>query len=120
MIGTGFLRCPEAKINRFWADALGSVEADETIITSAFTGRPGRGIANEYARFSASCAAPPPAPYPLQRGLTRAMRESAAKEGKIDRMQMWAGQAAKLARTEPAGRVATDLWDQAQSLISAT
>ena len=58
MIGTGFLRCPEARLNRGWADTLSKTEADETMITSAFTGRPGRGVANEYAaRFgSAECA----------------------------------------------------------------
>jgi nitronate monooxygenase len=117
MIGTGFLRCPEAKINPVWAEALGNTEADETMITSAFTGRPGRGIANDFARASALPDVPPPAPYPLQRGLTRAMREAASKAGSADRMQMWAGQAAKLARTETAGQLATDLWKQAKEFL---
>jgi nitronate monooxygenase len=117
MIGTGFLRCPEAKINPAWADALGKTDADETMITSAFTGRPGRGVANEYVRKSASPDAPPPAPYPLQRGFTRLMREAAAKEGKADRMQMWAGQSAKLALEEPAGQVATSLWELALNML---
>lgn len=117
MIGTGFLRCPEAKINPAWADALGKTEADETMITSAFTGRPGRGVANAFARASASPDAPEPAPYPLQRGLTRAMREAATKEGRTDRMQMWAGQAAKLASTRPAGDLAANLWKAVGDLL---
>ena len=50
MIGTGFLRCPEAKINPAWADALGKTEADETMVTEAFTGRPGRGVANAFVQ----------------------------------------------------------------------
>jgi len=102
MIGTGFLRSPEAKLNQLWANALGSTEADGTMITRAFTGRPGRGVANEFARASAAPDAPQPAPFPLQRGLTRAMREAASKDGKTDRMQMWAGQAARLAKSMPA------------------
>lgn len=120
MIGTGFLRCPEAKINPAWSDALGKTEADETMITSAFTGRPGRSVANAYARASASLDAPVPAPYPLQRGLTRAMREAAAKQGQANRMQMWAGQAAKLARVEPAGPLTQKLWEEAKRLLAGT
>ncbi len=117
MIGTGFLRSPEAKLNQLWANALGSTEADGTMITRAFTGRPGRGVANEFARASAAPDAPQPAPYPLQRGLTRAMREAASKDGKTDRMQMWAGQAAKLARVAPAGDIANSLWREARDLL---
>jgi len=117
MIGTGFLRCPEAKINAAWADALAKTEADDTMITSAFTGRPGRAVANAYARSSACIDAPQPAPYPLQRGLTRAMREAASREGKADRMQMWAGQSARLAQAEPAERFATRLWEETLGIL---
>ena len=115
MIGTGFLRTPEAKLNPAWADALSRTEADETMITSAFSGRPGRGVANAYVRASASAEAPAPAQYPLQRGLTRAMRDAASKSGDADRMQMWAGQAARLASAEPAGAVAQRLWQDAMN-----
>jgi nitronate monooxygenase len=45
------------------------------------------------------------------------MREAAAKDGKTDRMQMWAGQAAKMASTEPAGDVAAKLWRDAEGLL---
>jgi len=117
MIGSGFLRCPEAKISPAWVAALGATESDETMLTRAFTGRAGRGVANAFARAAAAPDAPPPAPYPLQRGLTRAMREAASKAGQADRMQMWAGQAAKLARAEPAEELTERLWSEALQLI---
>lgn len=116
-IGTGFLRCHEAKINPTWAKQIGETEAHETRVTRAFSGRPGRAINTRYLIASASPNAPRPAPYPVQRGLTRAMREEAAKAGDTNRMQMWAGQAARFAEAKQAGVVAQELWDEALRLL---
>ncbi|MHB8541474.1 MAG: NAD(P)H-dependent flavin oxidoreductase [Candidatus Acidiferrales bacterium] len=116
-IGTGFLRTPEAKMHPAYADRLARTEANETMITRAFSGRPGRSVATAYVRAANAPNAPGPAPYPVQRGLTRAMREAAQKAGDPDRMQLWAGQAAKLARNEPAGAISQQLWDDASRLL---
>lgn len=115
-IGTAFLRCPEAKTNQAWADALASVEPEATRLTRAFSGRLGRAIATDYVRAAATAIAPP-APYPVQRGLTAPMRAEAARAGDIQRMQAWAGQAAFLAEAKPAAEVARDIWDTAQTLL---
>jgi len=93
-IGTGFLRSPEAKLSPAWAEALGAAAPEDTIVTRGFSGRAGRSLANAYARASVAAGAPPHAPYPVQRGLTQAMREAAAKSGDVTAMQAWAGQAA--------------------------
>jgi nitronate monooxygenase len=114
-IGTGFLRCPEAKTNPAWANALASVAPEDTWTTRAFSGRLARGIATEYVRAAASATAP--APYPVQRALTAAMRAEAARKGDIQRMQAWAGQAACLARAKPAADVVRDVWDGAQAFL---
>jgi nitronate monooxygenase len=116
-IGSGFLRCPEAKLPPAWADALGRTLPEQTIITRAFTGRPARSIATAYARAAASRGAPDPAPYPVQRGLTQAMREAGTKANDIDRMQPWAGQSSALARAQPAGELVGSLWEGAQKLL---
>ncbi len=117
-IGTGFLRCPEARIPSAWADAIGRTLPEETLVTRAFSGRPGRSVANAYARAATAPDAPAPAPYPVQRGLTQAMRDAAVKTDDIDRMQAWAGQSARLAPARPAGDVVGELWDGAQALLS--
>lgn len=118
MIGTGFLRCPEAKLHPAWANALATTAPENTIISRAFSGRPGRSIATDYARAAADRSTPPPAPYPVQRGLTAAMREDAQRAGDVQRMQAWAGQSAALARAEPAGELIKRIWDEAQALLT--
>lgn len=116
-IGTGFLRSPEAKMHSAYSERLAHAEAHETMITRAFTGRPGRSVATTYVRAAGAPDAPSPALYPVQRGLTRAMREAAQKAGDADRMQLWAGQAAKLARNQPAGAISQELWEEASRLL---
>jgi nitronate monooxygenase len=115
-IGTGLLRAPEAKTHPAYSDRLARIEAHETVLTRAFSGRPGRGIATEYVR--AALNGPPPAPYPVQRGLTARMRDSALKTGDPERMQMWAGQSAKFARPDPAGDIIRQLWDNTQAILN--
>ena len=116
-VGTALLRCPEAKIPKAWADALSRTLPEETIITRAFSGRSGRSIANAYARAAADATAPTPAPYPVQRGLTQAMRDTAVKENDIERIQAWAGQSASLSKADAAGDVVRQIWEDAQVLL---
>ncbi len=116
-VGTGFLRCPEAKLPPAWADAIGASAPEETLVTRAFSGRAGRSVATAYARAATAPDAPPPAPYPVQRALTQPMRGAAVKDNDIARMQAWAGQSAALAEARPAADVARALWDGAQGLL---
>jgi nitronate monooxygenase len=118
-VGTGFLRCPEADIHPAWAAALARTLPEATLLTRAFSGRAARSLATRYARAAAAPGAPAPAAYPLQRGLTAAMRRAAAADADVERMQAWAGQAAALARAEPAAELARRMWSDAQALLGA-
>ena len=117
-IGTGFLRCPEARIPAAWADALGRTAPEETTVSRVFSGRAGRSIMTAYVRAATASDSPEPAPYPVQRGLTAAMRAAGKKQNDLDRMQAWAGQSAALARAEPAGQLVQSLWDGARAILA--
>ncbi|TWI04785.1 nitronate monooxygenase [Luteimonas cucumeris] len=116
-IGTGFLRCPEAGIASSWAQALAATEPEDTWPTRAFSGRLGRSLATEYVRAAAGPEAPRPAAYPVQRGLTAAMRGQGGIDGDLARIQAWAGQSAWLAPDRPAAECVDRWWNQARALI---
>jgi nitronate monooxygenase len=116
-IGTAFLRCPEAKTHPAWAAALADLEPENTMTTRALTGRLARAIATDYVKAAASPDAPPPAPYPVQRGLTQPMKDAGAEANDHHRMQVWAGQSAAMSKPIPAGEMVKQIWDEAQSLL---
>jgi nitronate monooxygenase len=63
VIGTAFLRCPETNLHPAWAGALATTTPEQTIVSRAFSGRPGRSIATNYVRAALASDAPVPAPF---------------------------------------------------------
>ena len=102
-VGTGFLRSPEAKLAPAWSDALARTPPEGTMVSRAFSGRAGRSIATDYVRAATGPDAPAPAPYPVQRGLTQAMRDR-GREGGRRRADAGLGRPVGRARLRRAGR----------------
>jgi nitronate monooxygenase len=117
MIGTAFLRCPEAATHPAWADQLKNLEPEDTMTTRALTGRLARAVATDFVKAAAAPDAPPPAPYPVQYGLRAAMKAAGAAARDPHRVQLWAGQSAAMAKSTPAGALVRQMWEDATRLL---
>jgi nitronate monooxygenase len=78
------------------------------VLTRAFSGRLGRAIANRFLRELRPHEAELPA-YPVQSHLTQPIRRAAAQRGLAEYLNLWAGQAAALARPRTAAECVRDL-----------
>ncbi|HUE41949.1 MAG TPA: nitronate monooxygenase [Candidatus Sulfotelmatobacter sp.] len=115
LIGTAYLKCPEAKISPLYRQALESVGDGETAITNLFSGRPARGIANRFVRESGPMSSDALA-FPFAATYVAPLRAASEKAGSTDYMQMWAGQAAGLGKAMPAEELTRTLWDGAAEI----
>jgi len=107
-LGTAFLVCPESAAPEAHKRAILAAKADTTVITRAFSGRPARGLKNEFiTKLEDQRNAI--LPYPLQNPLTRPMRMAAAKQGLAGYLSLWAGQGVARAKAMPAGELVSRL-----------
>jgi nitronate monooxygenase len=114
-IGTALLRSPEAAIDPAWAASLIDLAPERTLITRAYSGRLGRAAPTPYLLAWQEPGSPRPAPHPQQRELVRRWRQG-SPDG-LERSNHWAGQAAAMARAEPAGEIVARIWREALDLL---
>lgn len=107
-IGTGFLVTAESGASDVHREKLASAEAEITVLTRLFSGRHARGIVNALVRELASEEDAVPH-YPVQNGLMQPLRQAAARLGNGDYLNLWAGQAAPLARARSAAEYLASL-----------
>ena len=107
-MGTAFLRCPETKLSKPFSDALASCEDNSTCITYAFSGRPARGIKNEFIKAMLNEKAEIP-DFPIPNQLTGKLKAISAKAGKAEYMSLWSGQSAALSTDLPASELIAQL-----------
>ena len=110
-LGTAFLACPESGAAEVYKKAIVEADRDTTVITRAFSGRPARGLRNDFiARLEGREGAI--LPYPLQNALTRTMRTAAGRQGLAGFLSLWAGTGVARARAMPAGQLVQRLADE--------
>ena len=110
-LGTAFLPCPESGAAEAYKRALLLAKSDTTVVTRAYSGRPARGLRNEFID-KLEGRQDMILPYPLQNALTRPMRTAAAKLGNAGFLSMWAGQGVARCRAMPAGELVMRLAEE--------
>lgn len=110
-LGTAFLTCPESGASPAYRHALLSARTDTTVVTRAFSGRPARGLRNEFIEKLAG-REDAILPYPWQNVLTRPMRAAAAKSGNAGYLSLWAGRGVARCRTMPAAALVAKLLEE--------
>jgi nitronate monooxygenase len=96
-IGTAFLASEDSGASVVHRNALLSKKAQRTSLTKGFTGRLARGVHNQLIE-ELNRPGVEILPYPLQRHLVRNLSIPAAKAGRDELLQLWAGQSAGLSR----------------------
>lgn len=116
-MGTRFLLTKEAGTASYYRKALLTSTEEDTVLTRAFSGRPARGIDNEFInQFETSGVEP--LPFPAQNHLTSTIRKEAGRQQKQEYSSLWSGQGLRLLQRdgEEAGAVVAQLMNEAKSI----
>ena len=116
-LGTAFLKCPEASVHPLWKKALDSSKSRETRITSAFTGRPARGIVNYLLQeFDGKEFMLPD--FPTVGSIIKPLANIAAQTGDESFLSLWAGQSAPMSENMPAKDLVQKLINEVSSIFN--
>ncbi|WP_374056893.1 NAD(P)H-dependent flavin oxidoreductase [Rossellomorea sp. FM04394] len=96
-MGTAFLTCKESGAGASHKRAVLESSETHTVITTAFSGKPARGIENRFTREMQEYKNQLP-PYPIQNALTKELRKQAGRQGVPELMSLWSGQSPRLSR----------------------
>lgn len=105
--GTAFLLVEEAGTSPTVRAALRSPDYLETVVTRAFSGRPARGLRNEFADLIGPDA---PAVYPAVNAVSAPVRKAAAAAGEAGWTHLWAGENWRDAEPGTAAEILARLW----------
>jgi len=90
-LGSAFLTVDECGVCDLYRDALVAFKDRATQVTTGFSGRPARGISNQFIETMASSERSR-LPFPWQNTLTGAMRKAAGTKQDLELMSLWAGE----------------------------
>ena len=115
-LGTAFIACMESNADEAYRTALMGPGAEHTIMTTAVSGRPARGLANRFTQWASSVPVEVP-DYPIAYDAGKALNTAARASGETGYGAQWAGQGAPLSRPMGAAELIDVLWREATAVI---
>jgi nitronate monooxygenase len=112
-VGTAYLRSTEAGTSA--AQRAATATDSPTVLTRAFSGRLARGIVNRWHREHGDAA---PRAYPEIHHLTSPLRAHGRSAGDPDLINLWAGQAHRLAQERSAEEITRQLGSEAGEALA--
>ncbi|WBX79453.1 nitronate monooxygenase [Virgibacillus salarius] len=115
-MGTAFVTSLESGANKQQIEAILTSTEEHPVITSAFSGKPARGIQNEFITKMAPYERSLPG-YPVQHTLTKQIRSEAAKQNRPEWVHLWSGQSPRLSKRKSAASIIADIVSQVDDLV---
>ena len=117
-LGTRFLVARESGIGAGYRARIRHASAGETVVTTALSGRPARGLPNRILR-DLEAAGSPSLGYPRQAAAWGDIRKEGAKRDDPDFTSLWCGQSAGAGLTErPAAQIIREIEAEALAAIA--
>ncbi|MFF2479802.1 NAD(P)H-dependent flavin oxidoreductase [Paenibacillus sp. NPDC058071] len=117
-LGTRFLTAAESGAHPSYQQRLLRSTEESTALTTAFSGRPARGVVNKFVEFWSTNGIEP-LPFPTQNTVTRDIRNESAKQNNADYMSLWAGQGLRMLTSgHSAVEIVKDIIQKAEAILS--
>lgn len=115
-MGTAFLTTIESGAHEQHKKAILRSNEDETMLTTVFSGKPARGINNQFMIELKRHEDLIPG-YPIQHYLTSHIRKEAAKQSNPEFMSLWSGQGTRLSKHQSVNELITGIVSQVDQLL---
>lgn len=115
-MGTAFVTSMEGGAKTQHIEAILNSTEDQPLLTSAFSGKPARGIQNEFMKRMDPYEKELPG-YPIQNTLTKAIRSEAAKQNRPEWLHLWSGQGSRLSVRKSADELILAVVSQVDELM---
>ncbi|PIC63738.1 nitronate monooxygenase [Sporosarcina sp. P13] len=115
-MGTAFVTTVESGANQQHIDAILTSTEEQTIVTSVFSGKPARGIQNEFIRELQPYEEGLP-DYPIMNTLTSGIRKEAAKQNRPEWIHLWSGQSPRMSKKQTVNDLLADIVSQIDGIV---